>query len=106
LVTNVIIPAAIDYQNTLIENVKGLKDIGLDEETYGAQILIIKEISKHVNFIKDNVHAMIEERKKANKLENSRDKAIAYDEKVKSYFAPIRPQPYTNYPNIDRLCLF
>jgi glutamine synthetase len=90
LVTNVIIPAAISYQNTLIENVKGLKDIGLDEETYGAQILIIKEISKHVNFIKDNVHAMIEERKIANKLEDSREKAIAYDEKIKSYFAPIR----------------
>lgn len=90
LVTNVIIPAAIGYQNKLIENVKGLKDIGLDEETYGAQILIIKEISKHVNFIKDNVHAMIEERKIANKLEDSREKAIAYDEKIKSYFAPIR----------------
>ncbi|HEX7366819.1 MAG TPA: glutamine synthetase type III, partial [Pelobium sp.] len=82
--------AAITYQNSLIQNVKGLKDIGLDEETYGAQILIIKEISKHVNFIKDNVYAMIEERKVANKFEDSRDKAIAYDEKVKSYFTPIR----------------
>ncbi|WP_017259231.1 glutamine synthetase III family protein [Pedobacter arcticus] len=90
MVTNVIIPSAIIYQNTLIQNVKGLQDIGLEEENYSAQILIIKEISKHVNFIKDNVHAMIEERKIANKMESSRDKAIAYDEKVKSYFAPIR----------------
>ncbi len=90
MVTNVIIPSAIVYQNTLIQNVKGLQDIGLGEENYSAQILIIKEISKHVNFIKDNVHAMIEERKIANKMESSRDKAIAYDEKVKSYFAPIR----------------
>lgn len=90
MVTNVIIPAAISYQNTLIENVKGLKDIGLDDEANGAQLLIIKEISKHVSFIKDNVYAMIEERKIANKLEDSRDKAIAYDEKVRTYFEPIR----------------
>ncbi len=33
---------------------------------------------------------MIDERKKANVLEDVRKKAIAYDEKVKSYFEPIR----------------
>ncbi len=90
LVTNVIIPAAITYQTSLIDNVKGLQSIGLGEETYAAQLLIINEISKHVNFIMDNVQAMIEERKIANKFEDSREKAIAYDEKIKSYFKPIR----------------
>ena len=90
LVTNVIIPVAIRYQTQLIENVKGLKEIGLGAETYDAQMMIIKQISQHVNFIKDNVYAMVEERKIANALEHARDKAIAYDEKVKSYFDPIR----------------
>ena len=90
LVTNVVIPAAVNYQNNLIQNVKGLKDLGLPKDTYSAQLLIIEEISKHVNFIKDNVHAMIEERKIANKMDDTREKAIAYDEKIKSYFAPIR----------------
>ena len=90
LVTNVIIPVAIRYQTQLIENVKGLKEIGLGAETYEAQMMIIKQISQHVNFIKDNVYAMVEERKIANALEHARDKAIAYDEKVKSYFDPIR----------------
>lgn len=90
LVDNVIIPTAISYQTTLIENVKGLKDIGLGEETYEAQMDIIKKISEHVNFIKANNKKMIEERKKANNIEDVRDKSIAYDEKVKSYFDPIR----------------
>ena len=90
LVDNVIIPTAISYQTTLIENVKGLKEIGLGEETYEAQMDIIKKISEHVNFIKTNNKKMIEERKKANNIEDVRDKSIAYDEKVKSYFDPIR----------------
>ena len=90
LVDNVIIPTAINYQTTLIDNVRGLKEIGLGEETYKAQLDIIKKISEHVNFIKTNNTQMIEERKKANNIEDIRDKSIAYDEKVKSYFDPIR----------------
>lgn len=90
LVTNVIIPVAVEYQTKLVTNVKGLKDIGLDDDAYEAQMIIIKQISEHVKFIKNNVYAMVEERKIANALEDARDKAIAYDEKVKSYFEPIR----------------
>jgi glutamine synthetase len=90
MVTNVIIPTAITYQTKLVENVKGLKDIGLSKEHYSAQIDIIERISKHVTFIKNNVDEMIEERKKANIIEDVREKSIAYDEKVKSYFDPIR----------------
>jgi glutamine synthetase len=87
---NVIIPAALAYQSKLVENVKGLKELGLEDVTYEAQIDCIKRISGHVAFIKTNVDAMIEERKKANKIEDAREKAIAYDEKVKTYFDPIR----------------
>ena len=90
LVTNMIIPSAIKYQSDIINNVKGLKDIGFDKDSYEAQILIIEELSKHINFIKKNVYEMIEERKKANVIKDSREKAIAYDEKVKAYFDPIR----------------
>lgn len=90
MVTNMIIPSAIKYQSDIINNVKGLKDIGFNKDSYQAQILIIEELSKHINFIKTNVYEMIEERKKANVIKDSREKAIAYDEKVKAYFDPIR----------------
>lgn len=65
LVDNVIIPTAINYQTTLIENVKGLKDLGLGEDTYAAQLDIIKKISGHVNFIRTANLEMVNERKKA-----------------------------------------
>jgi len=90
LVDNVIIPTAINYQTTLIDNVKGLKDLGLEEDSYAAQLDIIKKISGHVNFIRTANLEMVNERKKANNIEDIRDKSIAYDEKVKSFFDPIR----------------
>jgi len=90
LVMNVIIPAAITYQTRLIENVKGLKDIGLDSTTYTAQLDIINKLAEHINFIKSNVEQMVDERKKANAIDDIRQRAIDYDEKVRSFFQPIR----------------
>src|SRR5476651_687259 len=90
MVTNVIIPTALTYQSKLIENVKGLKEIGMAAETYAPQIDLITRISNHVTFIKNNVDEMVAERKKANVIEDIREKSIAYDEKVKTFFDPIR----------------
>jgi glutamine synthetase len=90
MVNNVIIPTAINYQSKLVENVRGLKDLGFDKGTYAAQTDIINKIAEHVNFIKANVDSLINARKKANVIDDARERAIAYDEDVKSYFAPIR----------------
>ena len=90
LATNHILPIALKYQTTLSENVGSLKAIGLKPEVYSSQIEMITEISEHVSTIKTNVDAMIDARKKANKIENIRDKAIAYCDKVKPYFDTIR----------------
>ncbi|RYE07313.1 MAG: glutamine synthetase type III, partial [Sphingobacteriaceae bacterium] len=90
LINSSILPAAIIYQNKLIDNVRGLKEIGLEETAYAAQIELIRKISTHINEVKTNANQMLEERKKANTIEDIREKAIAYDEKVKSYFDPIR----------------
>lgn len=93
LSTNHVIPIAIKYQNTLIENVKGLKQV-LDYQTYGKlshnQMETITEISEHVDKIKTYVHNMIEERKVANKLEGIEEKTNAYCFKVFPYFEKIR----------------
>ena len=90
LAINIIIPAALAYQSKLTENVKGLKELGLDKGTYKAQLDIIGKIAEHINHIKDDVDEMVNERKKANVIDDLRERAIAYDEKVKSYFQPIR----------------
>ncbi|WP_396218355.1 glutamine synthetase III [Flavobacterium sp.] len=89
---NHVIPTAIRYQNTLIENVKGLKDIFEKDFTKIAkeQIELIKEISEHIEGINRNIDEMIEERKKANNLDNTEKMAAAYCNKVKPYFEVIR----------------
>jgi glutamine synthetase len=85
-----ILPAAIAYQNTLIENARGLKDLGLSKEAIATPLAIISTLSEHIGIIKTNIDAMLEERKKANAVEDTRDKSIHYDEKVKVYFDTIR----------------
>lgn len=90
LATNHILPAAINYQNTLIKNVRGLKEVGLKPASYKAQLNLLEIVSEHIQEINDNVEAMIEERKKANKVGHAREKAIAYCENVKSRFDKIR----------------
>ncbi|PKP53237.1 MAG: glutamine synthetase type III [Bacteroidetes bacterium HGW-Bacteroidetes-1] len=93
LSVNHIIPTAIKYQNTLIENARGLKDV-LDSKTYVKlsrnQIQTIKEISEHVSEIRQFVEDMTEERKIANRIEHEADKAHSYCYKVKPYFEKIR----------------
>jgi glutamine synthetase len=90
IAVNHILPAAIKYQTLLVENVEGLKDIGLPKDTYAAQLELIREISTHIAVIKKNADEMVEARKKANAITNVRSKAIAYCDKVKIYFDTIR----------------
>ena len=93
LAKNHIIPTAIHYQNTLIENAMGLKEV-LDAKTYVKlsknQVDMIKEISEHISQVKTNVDLMLQERKKANKLESMIAMADAYNKNIKPYFDIIR----------------
>jgi glutamine synthetase len=91
LATNHIIPAAIKYQNELLKNVNLLRDAALPEKLYKGQLTLLKDVSTHIQQVYENTHAMVEERKVANNIEHSREKAIAYEAKVKAqYFDKIR----------------
>tara|TARA_Y100000031_G_C7934858_1_gene254393 strand:- start:94 stop:546 length:453 start_codon:yes stop_codon:yes gene_type:complete len=93
LATNHILPTAIHYQNRLIENAKGLKDV-LDSKSFVKlsknQLNTIKEISNHISEIKDLVEKMVESRRTANRIQNTYDKALAYKNDVRAYFDEIR----------------
>jgi glutamine synthetase len=91
-----IIPATIAYQNTLLNNAKGLKDLGLSKEALEAPLAIINKLSTHLAVVKNSIDAMLEERKVTNNIEDHREKAIAYDLNVKSHFETIRY-------NVDKL---
>ncbi|AUC77379.1 glutamine synthetase III [Olleya sp. Bg11-27] len=89
---NHIIPTAVKYQNVLIKNVKGLKEIfGSDFKKYAKeQLNLIEEISTHIESINVDVTKMTEARKKSNKNEDIEKKALAYCSKVKPLFEDIR----------------
>ena len=90
LAINHIIPTAIKYQNIILNNVGGMKNIGLDKISYNTQIDMLKDISLHIAIIKKTVDVMIEARKKANTIDHARPKAIAYCDKVVPHFETIR----------------
>jgi len=96
---NHILPTAINYMTSLIENVRGLKDIFSENEfkkLAGARKEMIVNISNHISAIKNLVNDMIEERKKANVIEDLYKRSIAYERNVKPYLEEIRD-------HIDRL---
>lgn len=91
LATNHIIPAAIKYQNELLKNVSLLREASLPEKLYKGQLTLLKDVSTHIQQVYDNVFEMVEERKKANVMTDTREKAITYESKVKAqYFDKIR----------------
>jgi glutamine synthetase len=93
LAQNHIVPTAITYQNRLIENVRGLKEVLGGEKGKKATatpVKLIEEISEHIAALKTLSDEMIERRKKANAIEDHRAKAIAYCDKVKPLMDEIR----------------
>ncbi len=90
---NHIVPTAVAYQNRLIENLCGLKQLfGADEydELSEDRKDLIREISSHVTAIKKLVKRMTAERHDANTSATEGEKAIAYDKVVRITMEEIR----------------
>ena len=93
LAINHIVPTAVAYQNRLLENLRGMKEIfsAKEYEVLSADRKeLIREISHRVTSIKILVREMTEARKVANHLENYKERAFAYEEKVRPYLDQIR----------------
>jgi glutamine synthetase len=92
LAINHIVPTAVKYQNRLMENVLGLKQIYGDEykSLAGNRIELIREISDHVTAIKNGVNEMVEARKVANKLDDEKKKSKAYSKTIAPFLDKIR----------------
>jgi glutamine synthetase len=91
---NHIIPTAIRYQNMLIENIRGLKEIyGTSYKEFASeQLLILEKISKYIAEINDGVTQMTNARKKANSTTDFHKKALQYAQTVKPFLTSIRYQ--------------
>ncbi len=93
LAINHIVPTAVNYMTSLVDNVKGLREI-FDENEFirlaGARKELIVTISDHISMIKKLVTEMIDQRRKANVIPDLYKKALAYESKVKPYLEEIR----------------
>ena len=89
---NHVIPAAVRYQNVLIENVKGIKDIFGDDylDFCSAEIETLKKISTYINRISMDVEELVEARKRANRIENIAERAKVYSHSVKDMMDKVR----------------
>ena len=89
---NHIIPTAIKYQNILIENVQGIKEIfGTNFKNHAnEQLIILENISEHIKQINKGVADMLLARKKANTIDDINKKALAYAKTVAPFLNQIR----------------
>ena len=89
---NHVIPAAVRYQNVLIENVKGIKDIFGEGylDFCSAEIETLKKISTYINRISMDVEELVEARKRANRIENIAERAKVYSHSVKDMMDKLR----------------
>lgn len=93
LAINHIIPAAIRYQSLLLDNVYKIKQLfegAKSERIASADLSSIEAISDHITEIKNGVAAMVDARRKANKIESEREKSIAYHDEVAPKMETIR----------------
>lgn len=89
---NHIIPVVIRYQTVLLDNVTKIQQLfnGSSEELTAEPLRLIKRISGHLNAVNSMVFEMVEARKKANKITDQREKALAYHDTVVPYLDKIR----------------
>ncbi|MDP1725381.1 MAG: glutamine synthetase III [Bacteroidota bacterium] len=85
-----VIPAGIAYQRNLAENVKAMKDAGLPKTDCEIQVNMIKNLAQHIKIISVNVDKLLSEIDKAHHLSDSHKTALAFCDKIKPLFEPIR----------------
>ena len=95
LTMNHIVPIASRYEALLLDKVYKISQIGQGLDA-SADVELIKRIQQHTALIQQLTHDMIEARKVANKIEDQREKALAYHDTVAVYFDQIRK-------HVDRL---
>ncbi len=93
LAINHIIPTALKYQNVLIDNVKGIKELfGAEDydELATPHLQSIKKISGHMSMIRKLVVDMVQKRKEIHQLGSIQDQASRYHSDIKHCMEQIR----------------
>ena len=91
---NHIIPVAVRYQSVLLDNIAKLKETFVEDPEFRDMSeeprRLVRKIAGHICAVTKKVDEMVEARKKANRLTDMREKAIAYHDSVAPYLDEIR----------------
>ena len=92
LVFSHILPVAFRYQQTLSDGILALKQVYEKDadKTIESRLSILDQLNTHINGARQKTEAMVQERREANLLEDPKEKAAAYCQKVKPFFEEIR----------------
>jgi glutamine synthetase len=91
MVKSMIIPTAVKYQNSLIQNITGMQAVfGADSKVLNGQKELLSTVNEHLSQLYILSEEMVNARRKANKLESGEEKAFAYCDNVKPYFEKIK----------------
>ena len=100
MVQNMIIPAGIRYQSKVSQNIAQLKQIGLGEDSYSAQLDLVKELGALINTAQQLNREMEAANERVIEIEGAKERAIQYNEQVRPYFEQLREV----CDGIERLC--
>lgn len=92
---NHIIPVATHYQSQLIKNVANMRTVfpaDKADNLSARNVKLIEEIAERTKVIEAGVEELVNARKVANKIEDAREKAVAYHDTVASKMDAIRYQ--------------
>ena len=89
---NHVIPAAVNYQNTLIRSIQNTKDVFGDEykKLCRSDMDTFRKISGYVNELSADVEQLVEARKKANVIPDMSKRAKMYSTEVKDWMDKVR----------------
>ncbi len=92
LAINHVIPVATQYQSILLDNVLKMRQVfGIDRTDLTASVTdSIEKLTQHITVIREEVAAMVDDRRVANRLESEREKALAYHDRVVPHMDTIR----------------
>ena len=95
LAMNHIIPVVTEYQTRLVDNVIKMRQLFVGDKgdmMTSENVKLVEEISERMMFISEQVGALVEARKEANKIESEREKAVAYHDRIAPMLEEIRYQ--------------
>ena len=89
---NHVIPAAVNYQDILMRSIQGSKDIFGEEfkDLCKADIETYRKIAGSINALSEDTQALVEARKKANRMADMTRRALSYSTEVMEKMVRVR----------------